>query len=181
MLVAGRAFIEGDTSPFDVTVGRRPARSGGACFGQSAIRARSPNSRRSREMKILVAYDGGEPARRALELTSQLAKAFSAEVAVISVVPVHGGRVPTDPWDDDAVHRAQLAEAKLFLRERGIAPRLIERAGDPGPTIEHFAEANGFDTVVVGSRSLNAVSRFLQGSVSEHVATHGTATVIVAR
>ncbi len=32
--------------------------------------------------------------------------------------------------------------------------------------------------MVVGSRGLGAVSRFLQGSVSEHVATHADATVV---
>ena len=132
-------------------------------------------------MKILVAYDGGDPARRALELTTELATRFKADVAVISVIPVHAGRAPIDPWDDPAVHTAQLAEANAFLVQRGIEPRLIERAGDPAPTIEHFAEANGYDVVVVGSRGLGALNRFFQGSVSEHVATHGTATVVVAR
>jgi nucleotide-binding universal stress UspA family protein len=132
-------------------------------------------------MKILVAYDGGDPARRALALTTELAKRFDAAVAVISVVPVHIGRSPIDPWDDPAVHAAQLKEANAFLIERGIEPKLIERAGEPAPTIEQFAEANGYDLVVVGSRGLGAVSRFFQGSVSEHVATHGTATVVIAR
>jgi nucleotide-binding universal stress UspA family protein len=132
-------------------------------------------------MKILVAYDGGDPARRALELTSELANKFEADVAVISIVPVHPGRAPIDPWDDPAVHKAQLAEAQAFLTERGIEPKLVERAGDPATTIEQFADANGYDTVVVGSRGLGAVSRFFQGSVSEHVATHGPATVVIAR
>jgi nucleotide-binding universal stress UspA family protein len=132
-------------------------------------------------MKILVAYDGDDPARRALELTCEFAKRFEAEVAVISVVPVRTGRVPIDPWDDATVHKAQLAEASAYLRERGIEPALIERAGDPAPTIEQFADANGYDIVVVGSRGLGAVSRLFQGSVSEHIATHGAATVVVAR
>jgi nucleotide-binding universal stress UspA family protein len=35
--------------------------------------------------------------------------------------------------------------------------------------------------VVLGTRDLGAVSRFLQGSVSEHVATHAKATVVIAR
>jgi nucleotide-binding universal stress UspA family protein len=133
------------------------------------------------EMKVLVAYDGGDPARRALELASQFAKKFEAEVAVISVVPVHPGRAPIDPWDDSALHKTQLAEAKTFLAERGIEPALIMRAGEPGPAIEAFAEANGYDVIVIGSRGLGAVSRVLQGSVSEHVATHTTATVVIAR
>jgi nucleotide-binding universal stress UspA family protein len=132
-------------------------------------------------MKILLAYDGGVPARRALELTVELAKRFAAKVAVISVVPVHPGRAPIDPWDDAPVHAAQLAEAKKLLVGYGIEPVLIEQAGDPAVTIERVAEDGGYAMVVVGSRGLGALSRMLQGSVSEHVATHAAATVVVAR
>jgi len=132
-------------------------------------------------MKILLAYDGGVPARRALELTVELAKRFDAEVGVASVIPVHPGRVPIDPWDDAPVHTAQLAEARQLLVERGIEPVLIEKAGDPAVTIEAIAEDGGYAMVVIGSRGLGPLSRFLQGSVSEHVATHAAATVVVAR
>ena len=58
---------------------------------------------------------------------------------------------------------------------------LIEQAGDPAQTIERIAHDGGYDMVVVGSRHLGAVSRVLQGSVSEHVATHAPATVVIAR
>jgi nucleotide-binding universal stress UspA family protein len=132
-------------------------------------------------MKILLAYDGGEPAHKALELTADFAKKFDAGVAVVSVVPVHPGRVPIDPWDDTPVHASQLAEAKRLLLEKGIEPTLIERAGDPAHTIEQIAQDGGYDMVVVGSRHLGAVSRVLQGSVSEHIATHTPATVVIAR
>lgn len=132
-------------------------------------------------MKILLAYDGGEPAHKALELTADLARKFEANVAVVSVVPVHPGRVPIDPWDDTPVHASQLAEAKRLLLDLGIEPALIERAGDPAHTIEQIAQEGGYDMVVVGSRHLGAVSRVLQGSVSEHIATHAPATVVIAR
>lgn len=132
-------------------------------------------------MKILLAYDGGDPARRALDLTLELAKRFDASVAVVSVIPVHPGRSPIDPWDDAPVHTAELAEAKRLLAEHGIEPVLIEPAGDPAVTIERIAQDGGYDMVVVGSRGLGTLSRFLQGSVSEHVAAHAATTVIVAR
>jgi nucleotide-binding universal stress UspA family protein len=132
-------------------------------------------------MKILLAYDGGEPAHKALDLTADFAKKFDATVAVVSVVPVHPGRVPIDPWDDTPVHASQLAEAKRLLLDKGIEPALIERAGDPAHTIEQIAQEGGYDMVVLGSRHLGAVSRVLQGSVSEHVATHSPATVVIAR
>ncbi len=131
--------------------------------------------------KILLAYDGGEPARRALDKTIELAKYSQAEVGVISVVPVHPGRVPVDPWDDRTVHAEELLEARKVLREAGIEATMIEPGGDPARTIERVADERGYDTIVIGSRGLGAVARTLQGSVSEHVATHAHATVVVAR
>jgi nucleotide-binding universal stress UspA family protein len=132
-------------------------------------------------MKILLAYDGREPAHKALELTAEFAKKLEASVAVVSVVPVHPGRVPIDPWDDTPVHASQLAEAKRLLVGYGIEPVLIEQAGDPAHTIERIAQDGAYDMVILGSRHLGAVSRVLQGSVSEHVATHAPATVVIAR
>jgi nucleotide-binding universal stress UspA family protein len=131
--------------------------------------------------KILLAYDGGDPARRALDLAADLAHRYDAVVSVVSVTPVHPGRAPVDPWDDRPVHLGELQEAQQLLRLQGIEPELLSPAGDPARTIERIAADGGFDTVVIGSRGLGAVSRALQGSVSEHVATHTEASVIVAR
>jgi nucleotide-binding universal stress UspA family protein len=131
--------------------------------------------------KILVAYDGGEPARRALDLAADLADKFQSKVGVVSVVPHHPGRSPIDPWDDRSVHAEELAEARDYLAARGIAPVLHEPMGDPAKAIEEVAEVHGYDMVVVGSRGLGALGRVLQGSVSGHVASHAAATVLVAR
>ena len=131
--------------------------------------------------KILLAYDGGEPAKRALDQTIELAQKFGATVGVISVVPVHPGRAPIDPWDDRTVHAEELLEARTLLREAGIEAELFEPGGDPAKLIERVADERGYDTIVVGSRGLNALTKMLQGSVSDHVATHAHATVVVAR
>jgi nucleotide-binding universal stress UspA family protein len=131
--------------------------------------------------KILLAYDGGEPAKRALEQTIDLAKRFGATVGVISVVPVHPGRAPVDPWDDRTVHAEELLEARKLLREVGIEAELLEPGGDPARTIEAIADERGYDTIVIGSRGLGAVARMLQGSVSAEVAANAHVTVVVAR
>jgi nucleotide-binding universal stress UspA family protein len=132
-------------------------------------------------MKILVAYDSGEPARRALSLAADFAGRLEATVDVVSVVPVHTGRAPMDPWDDPVLHAEQLAEAGRFLRAQGIEPSLIRRFGEPSRVIEEVAAEGAYDLVVVGSRGLGSVGRFFQGSVSEHVATHSPTTVLIAR
>jgi nucleotide-binding universal stress UspA family protein len=131
--------------------------------------------------KILLAYDGGEPAKRALEQTIELAKRFNAAVGVVSVVPVHPGRAPIDPWDDRTTHATELLEARRLLREAGIEAVLLEPGGDPAKTIERIADELGYDTIVIGTRGLSTLARMLQGSVSDHVAAHAHATVVVAR
>ncbi|MFI5261059.1 MAG: universal stress protein [Candidatus Limnocylindrales bacterium] len=129
--------------------------------------------------KILVAYDGSEPAKRALEQAAELATAMGGSVTVVSVIPVHPGRVPVDPWDDRAVHDAELIEAKTILGTRQVEWDVLEPAGDPAKAIERVAEEGGYDMVVLGSRGLGTAARVLQGSVSEHVATHAHATVVI--
>jgi len=131
--------------------------------------------------RILLAYDGTEHARRALEMAADLALRCEAPLSVVSVIPIHAGRAPIDPWDDPESHRAQLDQARRLLLQHGIEPELLEPAGDPAAAIERVAEAGGFDTIVLGSRGLGTFGRILHGSVSEHVATHARATVVIAR
>ena len=130
--------------------------------------------------RILLAYDGDEPARRALQQTIELAKRFEAHVGVISVVPSRG---PTrhDPWEDRTVHAEELVEARKLLREHGIEVELYEPDGDVAQSIERIADEKGYDVIVVGTRNLGTMSKALHGSVSEHVAGHAHSTVIVAR
>ena len=129
--------------------------------------------------RILLAYDGGEPARRALETAAELALAFRASLSVVSVVPVGPDGKPTEPWDGGEEHARELHEAKRALAERGLQVDLLEPLGDPARTIERIAAEGGFDTIVIGSRALSDLDRALQGSVSAHVVTHTAATVVV--
>ena len=131
--------------------------------------------------RILVAYDGEEPAHRALEQGAELAQAFGAKLAVISVIPWQTDRFPVDLWDDAGAHAKALESAADWLSHRGLSAELLSPAGEPGQTIESVAEAGDFDTIVVGSRGLSSAARFLQRSVSEHLATNAKATVVIAR
>lgn len=131
--------------------------------------------------KLLLAYDGSDHSRRALQLAAEMSRRFGAALTVLSVVPVHPGRTPIDPWDDSHAHAEELVEARRLLREEGIEAKLVESAGNVPEVIERFAEAGSFDAVVVGSRGLGMLGRAMQGSVSEHVATHASTTVVVAR
>ncbi len=131
--------------------------------------------------RILVAYDGAQPARRALALAADLAHAFGAEVSLVSVAPTGHRPGGADVWAEAARHERQLREARDELRRRGVEAELIASAGNAAEMIERIATEREFDVVIVGSRGRNGIARALQGSVSAHVATHTPATVVVAR
>lgn len=131
--------------------------------------------------RILLAFDGTDAARKALDTAATFATTFGATITVVSVVPYHPGRTPVDPWDDRDVHAQELLEAATVLRERGVSFDLLEPVGDVPRTIERIARDGDYDLIVVGSRNLGAVERVLQGSVSEHIASHAATTVVVAR
>jgi nucleotide-binding universal stress UspA family protein len=131
--------------------------------------------------RILVAFDGGVPAVRAIHEAIDLAKKYDATIGVVNVVPFRRGRFPVDPWHDRPVHTKELADARAILLEEGIEADFIEPYGEPARTIERLVEEGGYDMVVVGSRGLGPISRFFRGSVSEDLATHAEATVVIAR
>jgi nucleotide-binding universal stress UspA family protein len=131
--------------------------------------------------KILVAYDASEPATRALAQAVELAKAFGASISVVSVVVPHPGREFADQQEDRDRYTARLADARSYLQAHGLDATVLEPSGDPAETIERIIEEAAFDTVVLGSRGLGGPARFLLGSVSEHIATHAKATVLIVR
>jgi nucleotide-binding universal stress UspA family protein len=131
--------------------------------------------------RILVAYDGEEPAGRALELGAQLAKAFGAAIGVVCVSPWRRDSFPVDLWDDPGAREKALNAAGDWLAARGLSAELLSPAGELAQTIQSVAEDGEFDTIVVGSRGLGPVARFMQGSVSEQLATDAKATVVIAR
>ena len=53
--------------------------------------------------------------------------------------------------------------------------------GDPGEAIVAAADSENADLIVVGSHGRSGVSRFLIGSVSDHVVRHAHCPVMVVR
>lgn len=129
--------------------------------------------------RILLAFDGSEQAKRALTFAVELAKLAEAQIGVVSVVPVHAGRIGIDPWDDRKVHSAELLEAKRLIVEAGLTPDLHEPYGEISDEIVRTAEEGGYDHIVTGSRHLGIMQRTLQGSISESIAVKFPATVTI--
>ena len=129
---------------------------------------------------ILIAYDGGEPSQTALGVGIELAGGSPATVGVVSVIRAGVG-VPDDPWSETSEQAARLHDARRRIEEAGLKAEMHAPTGPPGPSIVEVATAFGYDTIVIGSRRLGPIRRTLLGSVSRYVASHSSATVVIAR
>jgi nucleotide-binding universal stress UspA family protein len=134
-------------------------------------------------MKILVAYDGSDGAKRALERAAALAR-HDDVVSVVSVaegVPLFGyaGALPSPEQEEE--RQSQLVDAARLLSEHGIASSLVKRTGDPATAILELAHEEDVDLIVMGTRGMSTVERWLIGSVSSRVLHHADCSVLVAR
>jgi nucleotide-binding universal stress UspA family protein len=134
-------------------------------------------------MKVLIAYDGSDGAKRALEVAVELApkEAAVSVVAVAEGMPQFGRAAAMVLPEEEEERRRQLAEAGKALAEHGISAALVERRGDAAIAILDEAEKEGVELIVVGTRGLSAIERWLLGSVSSRVLHHARCSVLVVR
>ena len=125
--------------------------------------------------KLLLAYDGSEPSKKALEFTKELAKKLNAKVTVLYVIDIEK---VTELLGDMAVDslemmmekaRKVVSEAVEELKKAGIeAEPLIEKGGPP-EKIAEVAEKGGYGMIIMGSHGYRGLKRLFLGSVSEKV------------
>ncbi len=134
-------------------------------------------------MNIVLAYDGSEGAKRALELLGGLVRAGDrvTAVGVAEGIPLFGyaGTLPSPEQEQERDSR--LAEAEESLTVQGIAVSLEPRVGDPATAILDVAEREEAGLIVLGTRGLGIAERWLIGSVSDKVLHHAHCSVLVAR
>jgi nucleotide-binding universal stress UspA family protein len=132
---------------------------------------------------VLVAYDGSESARRALDAAAKLAHNGVAltVVSVAEPLPRVGRAAPLLLPEEDEERKRELAEARAMLKGRGVEAAVVERRGDAATMILDEAEAEGADLIVLGTRGLGAGKRWLLGSVSTKVLHHASCNVLVVR
>ena len=146
-------------------------------------------------MKILLATDGSTFSRAAGNLVSHLPWPSTRELIVLNVIDKLELLPPTDTSVQDESHHAQQQwhqalqqdAQQLLAREAerftamGWTPKPLLRAGHAAHEIVSVAEEMGTDVIVMGSRGMGGVQRFLLGSVSEQVMTYAPCSVLIAR
>jgi len=135
--------------------------------------------------KILVGYDGSEPATKAFEFGLDMAGRYGAEFVVLSVV-----RPPEPPeavemeaiLEQATEHYEQLfGVLKAKAGAANVAVACEVRVGHPAEQIIHYANENGVDVIVLGHRGKSAIAKWLLGSISRRVVSYAKSTVIITR
>lgn len=137
--------------------------------------------------KILVATDGSELCKKAVETGIEISKMSGAKLYAIYVI-VPTTHSPRDfGWEKAAMEhfRTEGEKATGFVEDAGkaagveVESLLLE--GHPADKIVEFAEENDVDMIVMGTLGKTGLDRFLLGSVAENVVRHSKVPVLVVR
>jgi nucleotide-binding universal stress UspA family protein len=148
-------------------------------------------ARRPAMMKLLIAIDGSDHARRAIEAAGQLAEARSRRSMRCSFMcaksPAYYGELP--PFDFQSIEsglrqrqaellesRARAGPATAACNRDHAGGRRPGRAGDRAPGAER-----GVDCIVMGTRGMNALGGLLLGSVAQRVVHLASVPVMLVK
>jgi nucleotide-binding universal stress UspA family protein len=135
--------------------------------------------------KILMATDGSEHAAKIIDETISLARAFDANVSVLSVaeVPAHIALDMAALYREriEKEVRETLDKTKKHFAEKGLTVEAIFKSGHPSTVICAVAEEGSFDIIVIGSRGLGKIKELILGSVSNRVAHCAKASVYIVK
>lgn len=133
--------------------------------------------RKTKINKLLVAIDGSKQASKALEYAIQLCQHFKAKMTLLHVEQDELSRL--EPTVIRQVGEEILAEAASRAKDVVCDTRL--EFGNPARTILKVTKQEDYDLVVLGSRGVSSVKRFLLGSVSADVSMHAQRSVLIVR
>jgi nucleotide-binding universal stress UspA family protein len=150
--------------------------------------------------KILVAFDGSEASKKALDYAADMVYETGGHLVILTVVP----KVTLPIFPDEGFGSAPIASSQDFgdyqdrmnvmynqalndavksVKEKfpdiSVTPVIYEAR--PSAAIVEEAEKQGVDLIVMGSRGLGGISGWLLGSTSRRVVESCTKPILVLK
>lgn len=137
---------------------------------------------------ILIAVDGSEAAEKAFKKAVEIAKRNDARLIVAHVIDSRTFAT-AEAYDRTLSERAEQYAKELLdnyienARNEGLTDlvRCIEYGSPKVKVPRDIAEDFDADLIICGATGMNAVERFLIGSVSESITRHAKCDVLVSR
>lgn len=136
---------------------------------------------------IVIATDGSENTRRAIEYGIKFAKFSGATVHALHVVDTSSlSQNWTVGWETiyeilQNEGRRAISKVKEYGETSGVDVKEVLLEGHPSSEIIDFAENNDIDLIVMGTLGKTGLDRFLLGSVAEKVVRNSKVPVLVVR
>ena len=139
--------------------------------------------------KILVPIDGSEYSKKAMLKAKELATALEAEITLLNVSnPLKDTKYMHNKQYFQEIRRNSVWESEGLLDEamesfKDFTGKVsaVHKMGDVVEEIVKFAENEGYNLVVMGSRGAGVFSRTLLGSVSDSVIHHIKTSVLIVK
>ena len=144
--------------------------------------------------KIMVATDGSDPAKHAVEHAAASAEKWGANLLILTVVPPPsviftdvGGFSANYSVDYEktlmSYYVGVLEDAKKSLKEKypelNVSTQI--KKGYVAKKIVKASEDMDVDLIVIGSRGLGRLTGWFLGSVTNHVVNHCTKPILVVK
>jgi nucleotide-binding universal stress UspA family protein len=128
-------------------------------------------------MRILMFYDGTEYTKDALQVVKMHAKAFNAQVDVVSSLS-KGGESQLKEIES---MENELAYIKGILDKEKIPceTHLLIKGHDAGEDIIRFAKEHKVDEIIIGTEKKSRVEKFILGSVAQYAIINAKCPVII--
>lgn len=129
-------------------------------------------------MSILVAYDGRDHTKKALDYAIRHSQAYNTPLYIFSVIS------SKDKLDGDGeINRVMdyLKEACDKAISEGVDAEYVLESGVPAKTILKAAERFNVEAIVVGRSDRTFFDRAVLGSVSDYMVRNANRTVIVVQ
>ncbi len=146
-------------------------------------------------MDVLLAVDGSKYGRWATEWVARLPLTTPIRLRALHVVDVRSFQAPLAPhpvpvWNETFIQtevRRREKQGKIVARDTkallsalGLRGKVVVARGLVAPTILKHARKRGM-LIVLGSRGLSALDRFMLGSISGKVIHHAPCSVLVVK
>lgn len=136
---------------------------------------------------ILVAYDGSEGAKRALENAIELSKALNAKLTALWVggfSPYYHETVAEIDEENNAIDSFSVKlkkELKHISKEEVIEIEYAHLQGNPAKLIVEYAEKNHIDLIVMGCIGHSGLWGNDLGHVTDKVSENAKCNVLISR
>jgi len=168
-------------------------------FFKSQIRSdaqMAKNGEQGLEIKrMLVPIDGSVDSKKAIVLAIKLAKLLGASLTFLHCVPVPyytsqmaGGLLlrqkyleESTKFAEDIISNAKQSAKKEGLPDSAVGSMVLYDVVSIADSIVNVAARSDIDMIIIGSKGLTGIKKFLLGSVTSGVVSHASCPVLVAK